>query len=851
MKTFLFLITLFFVQNLFASIDPDPVTGNGTVTNGPNTPPPGCVSSTPAGNTCSSSTTICDINGYCGNTSSAYTVDTWSGLDNAFSGSIENNSFINFVAGGTTVTFNLWVYNCRDGNGIQVMVFSSNNCAGAVTNHLTWNPGSAPNRAQLFTINGLVAGRTYSIMIDGYANDICDYTITTNSNSNILTPPVISASSNTICLGEPITLTATGGDGVYNWNVGNGINAGTTGPTVTFTPPTSGVHTYTTQSSQGNVNCLQQGAGSTVVNVDNCPCVATVSSSRTEFCANGTETFNLEASLDVVGTISWTGPNGFTASGASVNDVLQPTTSGIYEYIATGTTTNGTCNQTITITVNELPSAVITAPQITCSVPSPTLTITTTNTQSIEWSKNTNVLGTSSTLTVQEGGDYTLKLTSDKQCVNTITQTVVIDTIRPVVNTNTPAVITCLQPNVNIVATSSVTGAVYTWTGPNIIGPTTTASINVGRSGTYIYTVKNPVNDCQTQGSVIVTDNLTPPTITAVNKVNIDCRRDEIDFNLELTPLNSSVVWQGPNGIVVNQNDIVIQTQGVYTATVTNPINGCTSTHSLIVASDFRAPNANFSTLETLKCVPYQNKFIAEQDSANFDYDWIIDDVHQYNSVAKLPYTMEKIGCSEVKLIVTNQINGCISTVTQTDMLCGLEQVVAKINATPTYLMTYDVPLVNLSNIGSHYTDQQWLLPNHNQQSTNTVKYDFSSHNEGQWFTLIVNNSNVCFDTAKVFIPLYEDVLVYVPNTFTPNGDLYNNTFKITVVGAYDVLTFNMYVYNRWGEMVWENHDPHAEWDGMYNGKPVPDGSYKWQMNFKKALNDEIIVYTGGINILR
>jgi hypothetical protein len=86
----------------------------------PPPPPPGCGSNPPAGNTCATATPICDLDGYCGNTSSTYTANFWTQLGSGFSGSIENNSFISFVASSSTMTFDVFTSNCVNGYGIQL-----------------------------------------------------------------------------------------------------------------------------------------------------------------------------------------------------------------------------------------------------------------------------------------------------------------------------------------------------------------------------------------------------------------------------------------------------------------------------------------------------------------------------------------------------------------------------------------------------------------------------------------------------------------------------------------------------------------------------------------------------------
>ncbi len=852
MRTLLLIFILFLSGQSFAITEPDIVTGNGTVVNGPNTPPPPCTSQEPAGNTCSQSTTICDLNGYCGNTSASYSADYWTELNNEFAGSIENNSFINFVAGATSISFNLWVYNCQNGDGIQLMVFDATNCSGRVTNNLTWNPAYVPNSSVIVTVNGLVVGRTYNIMVDGYANDVCSYVLTTNAGSNILTPPVVTSSAQTACLGDAITLSATGGNGVYNWIANNGLPAGSTGPTVTFIPSGVGTHTYTTQSSQGNINCLQQGAGVATVVVETCACTMSAAVSQANFCANGTETFTLTASMPETGTIAWTGPNGYSYNGAVASNVIQPTAPGTYVYTATGTVGTETCTATVEITVNPTPTAVlIGTPKITCLQQTQTLSITSTHTQSYAWSQNGQLLGTNPTLTITDGGTYTLGLTSDKNCLSTFDFVIPTDTIRPPVTLNTPTVITCTNTTSTALITTPITGATFTWTGPAIVSSANTANITVNASGTYNYAVTNPVNGCVTSGAIEITSNLTPPEITADNTAFINCMSSAANIILDIQPTQSSIVWAGPNGYNSTSNPIAVAENGSYTATVTNLTNGCTATHQVIVAGDFRVPNANFTLEKNTGCVPYMNTLTAVENNADFTYSWIIDNTMFTSGSSHLLYEVIQPGCLDVELIVLNRINGCTDNVLITNAMCGIERPVAKIHAQPPYLMSYDDPNVNFHNISTNYTSQTWVLPDQSTDTRKNINYDFTGHSDDQTFLLIVGNDAVCYDTAKVIIPYYDDISLFVPNSFTPDKDSRNQTFKISLVGGYDINTFNLYIFNRWGEMIWESHDPEAAWDGNYNGLQVPQGTYSWVIDFKRSLNDEVKSYSGSLNLLR
>ena len=61
------------------------------------------------------------------------------------------------------------------------------------------------------------------------------------------------------------------------------------------------------------------------------------------------------------------------------------------------------------------------------------------------------------------------------------------------------------------------------------------------------------------------------------------------------------------------------------------------------------------------------------------------------------------------------------------------------------------------------------------------------------------------------------------PNTFTPNGDGANDEFRVVYRSLKE---FHIWVYNRWGHLVYESSDPAKGWDGNINGKPAAVGAY-------------------------
>ncbi len=272
-------------------------------------PPPSCVNSTPAGDTCDIASNICNLNGYCGNTSASYAATTdWPELTTAFCGSDDNDSFLTFTASSSTVSLNVWVTSSTDNLGIQIMIFSAATCgSGPVTSYTCWNPfGSQTlslNTPYNVTATGLTPGQTYYMLIDGYAGDDCNYVIAAGSGV-VTTVNCSSSNGPAICLGQTTTLTASGGNGAFTWTPATGLST-TAGGTTVFTPSAPGTYTFTATSSDGNVNCPQSFSGTYTVTVN--PTVTTTFNPIAPICTGDVAPVLPTTSIEgVAGT--WTPP---------------------------------------------------------------------------------------------------------------------------------------------------------------------------------------------------------------------------------------------------------------------------------------------------------------------------------------------------------------------------------------------------------------------------------------------------------------------------------------------------------------------------------------------------------------
>jgi gliding motility-associated-like protein len=105
--------------------------------------------------------------------------------------------------------------------------------------------------------------------------------------------------------------------------------------------------------------------------------------------------------------------------------------------------------------------------------------------------------------------------------------------------------------------------------------------------------------------------------------------------------------------------------------------------------------------------------------------------------------------------------------------------------------------------------------------------------------------------TANLTIVQCPELIFYVPNSFTPDGDEHNNTLKFIFTSGFDPYDFQVLIYNRWGEVIWESYDATVSWDGTYKGQLCPTGSYVYDIKFGGDNNGIKYSFTGNVNLIR
>ena len=99
---------------------------------------------------------------------------------------------------------------------------------------------------------------------------------------------------------------------------------------------------------------------------------------------------------------------------------------------------------------------------------------------------------------------------------------------------------------------------------------------------------------------------------------------------------------------------------------------------------------------------------------------------------------------------------------------------------------------------------------------------------------------------------MIDEVLFYVPNSFTPNGDGQNDSFIPVLTAGYDRSQgYEFNIFNRWGELVFSSVSPGEGWDGTFNNQMVQNGAYIWYVKFKDSMNNDVYDFKGHVNVIK
>lgn len=634
------------------------------------------------------------------------------------------------------------------------------------------------------------------------------YTVTvTNANGcfatsapvvvNVLALPnaAIASTGSTICLGNTVTLTASGGVS-YAWS--NGAQTAAT------TVNNSNTYTVTVTGANGCTN-----TASNVVTVNANPAVVTTANGPLTFCQGGSVTLN------ATGAASYIWSNGTLGSS---NIITQSGT-----YYVQGTNAAGCTSNSAVVTVTVLPTPVVaalTGSNTVCEASTITLSSAT---PGGVWTSSNGFVATvnnSGVVTGMNAGTTTITYTlSNGACNSSVSASVTVlnSPATPVITAAGPTTV-CPGETVTLFSSNAPN---YQWNSGQ-----QTNGIVVTQSGTYDITVTGS-NGCAVTSlpiTVTIGDDVAPIIVAPLNvnvNPNLGCTAVGVALGTPVVSDNctvASVTNNAPGLFPIGTTTV--------TWTVTDGAGNTATATQLVNVVDQIAPEATAPANVTVNT----NNF-CDATGVNLGTPEATDNCTIASIVNDAPASFP-IGTTVVTWTITDA-TGNFTTVTQNVTVVDTEAPVVVLQSAAVQLDANGVGVLAFAAIDNGSSDNCGIAEVSIDQTTfdcgqvgfNTVTVTITDNSGNQSAAQVVINviaSDACGG---------DDVAgPNVPDAFTPNGNSINDTWVIPGLEGYN--TKEMAVYSRYGTLVYYSGAYANDWDGtlMGNGVAVPDGTYYYTL---------------------
>ena len=479
-----------------------------------------------------------------------------------------------------------------------------------------------------YTLNGITSdGASHTITAYFTYAPSCSMTITYMAPASCVSCNATAGPTSTICQGESVQLTATGGV-TYSWSPTTGLsNPNISNPIAS--PSSTTTYTVTTTDSQG---CT--ASASVLITVTPSPTL-TVTASPQNICVGQ----NSILTANGASTYSW-------STGASTASItVTPTTTTTY----TVTGYNGSCSSSATVVVNVSTNLNVT---INANPPSVciggTSVLTASGGSTYSWSTGGSTA--SITVTPTTTTTYTVTGSSGVGCSGTATVSVTVNPL-PTVSIDPSQSSICSGTSVILTANSDISGTSFIWSN-NISGN----NITVIPSTTTTYAVTGTTNQGCT-GTASVTINVSQPPIIDYTTTQSHCGQSDGNIITNVTGGIPPFIYQWSNG--ANTSNLNNIPAGNYNLTITDA-NGCSSTINITLVEASK-PQANFAPKPQITTIDDPIIYFENYSIGASSYQWDFGD--GYSSTYFSPtHAYDFPGVYHVVLSVSDQY-GCVDTV--------------------------------------------------------------------------------------------------------------------------------------------------------------------------------------------
>ena len=248
-------------------------------------------------------------------------------------------------------------------------------------------------------------------------------------------------------------------------------------------------------------------------------------------------------------------------------------------------------------------------------------------------------------------------------------------------------------------------------------------------------------------------------------------------------------------------------------------------------------PVVKFSADSLEGCPPFQAYF---ENKTNDSYRcaWSFGDGTGAATCSEVSKVYSQSGNYDVKLIVTSQ-DGCIDSLEKKNYLniFPVPRANFSMDPQPTSILDTKLKFKDLSE--GKVIRYEWNFASMDTSMKPNPKFQFPDVEKGKYpVKLIVTNVFGCVNDTIRNVLIDDEFFMYVPNSFTPNGDGKNDVWKPLASGfEYDY--YEVQVFDRWGKQVFSTTNYEEGWDGSVNnaGEKAAVGVYTWRVAVGDAKN--------------
>ncbi len=272
-----------------------------------------------------------------------------------------------------------------------------------------------------------------------------------------------------------------------------------------------------------------------------------------------------------------------------------------------------------------------------------------------------------------------------------------------------------------------------------------------------------------------------------------------------------------------------------YSAIGAYPVNlkitsqdGCIDSLSLQFSNIYPQPKANFSNSADTICINNQIVFADHSNGISSTVNaWHWDFGNGTSDILQNPTkNYSDSGSFTVSLFIYN-LQGCVSD-TASKIISVQPYPVLKLGPSKVVLENGQISIIPQFVFGRGL---QYLWTPSDYLNNDTAAIPISVPKTDITYKLTLTGLGNCAVTDTIFIKVLFAPLV--PNAFSPNGDGINDTWKILYLESYPGATID--IFNRYGQKVFSSTGYNSEWDGKFNGSPLPIGTYYYIINPKNG----------------